>query len=348
MARHPFVGRHIATKEVLYRASRMRTVWIHRGAYKRLYGAHLKHSHYVHHAAGMACFIAKITFTGVAGNKTLEDERLALWPPNESEHALRWDPQTGDILFLTGFDWRYLSNGGYDSLPNPRINLIQGVQHAEAGTEQFEYLALKAVRICVSQEVADAICATGRVNGPVITIPNGIDAPFITSKSTRSPVTIAGYKDPKLAQALADRLTAMGIENRGLTEFIPRGSFLSLLSHSRVAVCLPKAKEGFYLPALEAMGLGCMVVTVDCIGNRGFCFNERNCLIAERNVDSLAETASRALNAGIMKRWWMHRKAIFTARRHSLSKEQRQFHWVLKDIDRLWASTVCRQHKLDR
>ena len=274
----------------------MRTVWFHRRAYKRLYGAHLKHSHYVRHTTEMAGFVAKITFTGVAGNNTLEDERLALWPPNEFEHAARWDPQTGDILFLTGFDWRYLSNDGYHSLPNPRICLIQELP--EASNELCEYLALKAVRICVSQEVADAICATGRVNGPVMTIPNGIEAPFITSKSTRLPVTIVGYKDPKLAQTLANRLTAMGVENHCLTEFIPRESFLSLLSDSRVVVCLPKAKEGFYLSALEAMGLGCMVVTVDCMGNRSFCFNERNCLIAERNVDSLAEATSRALNAG--------------------------------------------------
>ena len=318
----------------------MRTVWFHRGEYKRLYGGHLKHSHYVRHTADMAGFVAKITFTGAADNDALECERLALWPPNEFGHAARWDPQTGDILFLAGLDWRYLSKGGYDSLPNPRINLIQGVRHAEAGTELYEYLALKAVRICVSQQVADAICATGRVNGPVIAISNGIEALSITSKSTRLPVTIVGYKDPELAQALANRLTVMGIENRSLTEFIPRESFLSLLSHSRVAVCLPKAKEGFYLPALEAMGFGCMVVTVDCIGNRSFCINERNCLIADRNVDSLAEATLRALNSRIMKRWRMHRKATFTARQHSLSKERRQFHLVLHDIDRLWASTT--------
>ena len=334
MARHPLcrAPTHLGHTS-------MRTVWFHRGAYKRLYGAHLKHAHYVRHAAYMAGFVAKITFTGAAGNDTLEGERLALWPPHEFAHTARWDPQTGDILFLTGLDWRYLSNAGYHNLPNPRINLIQGVQHADAGTEQYEYLAYKAVRICVSQEVADAICATGRVNGPVITIPNGIEAPFITSKPARLPVTIAGYKDPELAQALANRLAAMGVENHCLTEFIPRGSFLSLLSRSQVVVCLPKAKEGFYLPALEAMGLGCMVVTVDCIGNRSFCFNERNCLIAERNADSLAEATSRALNTGIMKRWRMRRKAISTTRQHPLSKERRQFHRVLKDIDRLWTST---------
>ena len=102
----------------------MRTVWFHRGAYRRLYGAHLKHAHYVRHTADAAGFVAKITFTGAAGNHMLEAERLDLWPPNESEHTARWAPQAGDILFLVGFDWRYLSDGGYDGLPNPRINLI--------------------------------------------------------------------------------------------------------------------------------------------------------------------------------------------------------------------------------
>ena len=318
----------------------MRTVWFHRGEYKRLYGGHLKHSHYVRHTANTAGFVAKITFTGIAGNNALERERLALWPPEKFGHAARWDPQSDDVLFLAGLDWRYLSSGGYQSLPNPRINLVQGVRHAEAGTELYEYLALKAVRICVSQEVADAICATGRVNGPVIAISNGIEALSVPSRPTRLAVAIVGYKDPKLAQALADRLAAMGIEHRCLTEFIPRESLLSLLSHSRVAVCLPRAEEGFYMPPLEAMSIGCLVVTVDCVGNRGFCLNEHNCLIADRNVESLSEATLRALNIGRIKRWRIHRKATSTARQHSLSKERRRFQSVLRDIDGLWASTT--------
>ena len=318
----------------------MRTVWFHRGEYKRLYGGHLKHSHYVRHTADLADFVPKITFTGKAGNDALERERLALWPPGEFGHAGHWDPQPGDILFLAGLDWRYLSDDRFDGLSCPRINLVQGVRHAEADTELYEYLALKAVRICVSQEVADAICATGRVNGPVIAIPNGIETLSITPTSKRLPVTISGYKDPELAKALANRLSDKGIENRCLADFIPRESFLGLLSQSRVAVCLPRAEEGFYMPALEAMGFGCMVVTVDCVGNRGFCLDGRNCFIADRNLDALAEATLRALNTGTVTRWRMRRKATATARRRSLSKERKRFHAVLDDIDRLWASAT--------
>ena len=316
----------------------MRTVWFHRGEYKRLYGGHLKHSHYVGHAASMPSHIAKVTFTGQAGNSALERERLALWPPVESGHTTSWQPQSGDVLFLAGLDWRYLSAGGYGSLPNPRINLVQGVRHAEPGTELYDYLAHKAVRICVSREVADAICATGQVNGPVIAIPNGIDTRMQPSRYKHWPVTIVGYKDPELAYALAAHLADMRIEHRTISEFMPRESFLDLLGSSRVAVCLPKVKEGFYLPALEAMGLGCTVVTVDCIGNRGFCIHEDNCLIADRTVRSLSATAVRALNLSKAKRWRMRRRAASTVRKHSLRVERKRFHSVLRDIDRLWVS----------
>ena len=70
---------------------------------------------------------------------------------------------------LAGVDWRYLAESGLESLPNPRINLIQGVRHAHEGTEFHRYLAHRAIRVCVSREVADAISATERVEGPILT-----------------------------------------------------------------------------------------------------------------------------------------------------------------------------------
>ena len=76
------------------------------------------------------------------------------------------DPGRADILFLAGLDWRYLIDNGFDALPNPRINLIQHVRHAHEGTELHGYLRQRAVRICVSEEVAQALYATGQVNGP--------------------------------------------------------------------------------------------------------------------------------------------------------------------------------------
>ena len=261
--------------------------------------------------------------------------------------AERWEPAGRDVLFLAGVDWRYLPGNGLETLANPRINLIQGVRHANEGTELFRYLSERAVRICVSQEVADAISATGRTNGPVLTIPNGIDVALFEAvgkgspagfDERRRPVTIVGYKRPELARTLSERLDAANIEHLLVCEFLDRSAFLALFGESRIVVCLPKEQEGFYLPALEAMASGCLVVTLDCIGNRGFCRHDENCLIAGHDPESLFRATKRALAMAVPERERMHRRAGDTVAEHSLKVERQRFHAILGDIDRLWSA----------
>ena len=111
-----------------------------------------------------------------------------------------------------------------------------------------------------------------------------------------------------------------------------------MLGESRIAVCLPHAEEGFYLPALEAMALGCLVVTLDCIGNRGFCLHEESCLIADHNAESLLQATRRALAMSGSERHRMHRRARDIAAAHSLEAERLRFHAILGDIDHLWSA----------
>ena len=56
-----------------------------------------------------------------------------------------------------------------------------------------------------------------------------------------------------------------------LTEHVPRDEFLDAMRRARVTLFLPNEEEGFYLPALEGMALGTIVVCPDCVGNRSFC-----------------------------------------------------------------------------
>ena len=324
---------------------RTRQVWFYR-AYVRLYGGHLKHAHYFDHVLRMPGFAPRITFSVEPSNESQAHERRRLWPAGDGVVAERWEPADRDVLFLAGVDWRYLTENGLEALANPRINLVQSVRHARQDTELFRYLTERAIRICVSQEVADAISATGRTNGPVLTIPNGIDvAPFDSAEGgapagfeTRPhSVAIAGYKCPDLARSLSGKLAMQGIEHRLVTEFLGRDAFLGLFAGSRIAVCLPFPDEGFYLPALEAMASGCLVVTLDCIGNRGFCRHDDNCLVAERSPQSLFRMTNRALAMSALERRRMHRRARDTAAEHSLEVERVRFHAVLGDVDRLWA-----------
>ena len=313
-----------------------RTVWFHR-EYRRFTGGHVKHAHYFDHVRRAQDFEPRMTFSCAPATPVLAEERRRLWFA-ETEHVPDWRPTPRDILFVAGTDWRYLDARGLESDGNPCINLVQHVRHAHATTELYGYLTRRAVRICVSEEVADAIGSTGRVNGPVLTIPNGIDMPAFQRRGAapRSRgVVIVGYKNAAVARALSARLTARGIGHEMVRDFLDRDAFLDLLGDTETAICLPRAEEGFYLPALEAMAAGCTVVTMDCIGNRGFCRHGENCLIGH-NAQSLAHAVEWARDMPAETRRLMHVHADETVTAHALSIERARFHAVLDEIDRLW------------
>ena len=320
-----------------------RTVWFHR-QYERLTGGHVKHAHYYDHVARLPGHDRRILFGAKPQADRLAREQASLWPTASAERVEKWRPGTRDILFLAGTDWRYVARAGLDGVANPRINLIQHVRHAHVGTELHGFLDQRAVRICVSDEVARAIQATGRVNGPVFTIPNGTEcgaSPVdcrgsVGFEERPETVAIVGYKRQDLAAALSNLLNDAGVAHITLDGFINRDAFLGLLERTRVAVCLPRSEEGFYLPALEAMAKGCTVVTLDCVGNRGFCRNGHNCFVAEDDPAELARATLAAVGLPLTDRHDMHVHAAATVDAHSLQAERLRFHELLLDIDRIW------------
>ena len=319
------------------------TVWFHRH-FLRLSGGHLKHAHYFDHVRRLPGYVPRISFSAESGASPHPDQHR-LWPPRKRAYAERWRPSREDVLFLAGLDWRYLIDNGLDALPNPRINLIQGLSHARDGVELSSYLKQRAVRICVSEAVAEALSATGQVNGPVFTIANGMHTPPAIAlhrlaadllPRRRRSVIVVGYKRPDLANALSEHLTDAKVPHHLLLNFLPRQQFLAALAGAEVTVCLPNAEEGFYLPALEAMASGSVVVTLDCIGNRSFCHNERNCFIAPAEPHTLTAATIRALALYPKLRRALRRQADETVRQHSLAGERQAFHEILGNIRSIW------------
>ncbi len=325
-----------------------RTIWFHR-AFKAVTGGEIKHSHYFGHARRMPGFETRIAFTGGPLNEALAAERRRLWPVGRIDGAAAWTPASDDVLFLAGTDWRYLDAMALDGTDRPRINLVQHVRHADPDTELWSYLPRRAIRICVSAEVADAVARTGRPRGPVIAIPNATELPPWdwdqaggggAWEGRRRPVAIVGYKRPELAASLSERLRRDGVEHEILTGVRERGSFLAYLAETRVAVCLPDPTEGFYLPALEAMACGCVVVTLDAVGNRGFCRDGENCVVAEQDPDSLARAVGHAFWRPEDARAGLLAGGTETVAAHALHVERSRFHAVLRDVDELWAEAV--------
>lgn len=74
--------------------------------------------------------------------------------------------------------------------------------------------------------------------------------------------------------------------------------------------------EGFCLPVLEAMASGCPVITTDSHGNRDFCFDEKNCLVVEKdNEKELQQKMERLLNDRKLQEK-LQKKGYETARKY--------------------------------
>ena len=249
-----------------------------------------------------------------------------------------------DMVFVSGTDWRrVIPEEERPAYAKPVINLVQHVKHACENDTLGRQMLLrhKAIRICVSAEVERAILATGRVRGPVYTIPDAIDVAEVERLAGSGPrdieVLVAANKQPALGGAVAAALRGAGHAVHLADTRIPRAELIGLMGRARTSVLIPNPKEGFYLPAVEGMAAGTLVVCPDCIGNRSFCLDGRNCLrppYEEGAIVAAAERAARDEDA----RAAMIAAARETARAHDLAGERRAFLEILDHAEELWAA----------
>ena len=122
-----------------------------------------------------------------------------------------------------------------------------------------------------------------------------------------------------------------------LTKLLPRAEFLQKLARARRAVLLPRATEGFYLPALEAMALGALVICPDCVGNRSFCQPGQTAVVPESREPAALWAAvwtARSLSDSEVSALLANARAV--AGQHGLAQERAAFHQVLASIPALW------------
>ena len=303
-----------------------RTMLFHR-AFHGYSGGHGKVWDYFRHVDAHHAWKARIHFTpdSVAdGNPWLEAGE-----PVQPD----WRPEDAQALFLAGMDWQRHPR---DLLDKPVINLIQGVRHADQSLPLRDFLNRPAIRVCVSEPVAEAIMATGLVRGPVIVIDAGIDVgigPPLPERQTD--IFIAAQKQAALGSALAERLRSAGISVDCVSDWLPRTEFLGRMKQARIAIALPLAREGFFLPGLEAMASGCAVVMPDAIGNRAYAVDGYNALMPCMAVDEVVAAASALLKeAGTMQA--LANAGICTAAAHDLPRERAALHRILDDLQPLW------------
>lgn len=243
-----------------------------------------------------------------------------------------WQPESADVLFLAGMDWQAVPSA--PDLPQV-VNLISHVRHvvADPALPLREFLSRRAQRICLSQPIADAILATGEVNGPVSVVPAAIDLPTIPVRPLEQrerSILILATKQRALGTALHQALQRINIGSRLVLDDLPLAEYFAAVAASRQVLCLPHAAEGFYLPGLEAMGLGAPVVVPDCVGNRAYAVDGVNCLMPALEYGALLQASVALWNDTALAQRLLEAGEA-TAAAHVPEREREAFEMIIKE-----------------
>lgn len=315
--------------------SNPRGLLLFRRHFRCLTGGHLKVLHYLQHAEGSQAYRPGVHL--VPGSRRGRENPFGGDP---AKIVRAWRPREAAALFVAGLDWEAVPA----DLRIPVVNLVQHVRHADPGDPRHGFLVRRAVRICVSPEVADAIQATGLVNGPVVTIPNGIDVVDHVPDGDVSNalgerhtgLLVAGWKEPERTRRVAALLRGRGAAPEVIDRQIPRGEFLRRLAAAGTVVLLPHSREGCFLPALEAFALGCLVVCPDCVGNRGFCRDGDTCLVPPGDPEAIAAAGLAAMALPAPDRSRIVERARTEVAARDLTAERRAFLTLLDDLPSAW------------
>jgi hypothetical protein len=310
--------------------SASRTVLFHRN-YRAFTGGHLKVWHYFNHVRASEGFNPRIYFTP-------RSRRGASNPWCRSNEIVpTWAPGDADVLFLAGMDWKALPTESRDDSSVPIINFVQGFRHAEPTDPRYEFLRHRAIRICVSPKIEEALRGIEAVNGPLLHIPMGLDQTDLPlPRHPENDILIAAVKAPRLGRKLRSRLHRPGRRIVLLTKALPRAEYLRQVANSRVALFLPLPYEGCYMPPLEAMAMRRVVICPDDTSCEIYSTHGHDIVSPAYTIEAITEAAEAALAMSDAAATSMADHAVETAAGYTIEREREAFGDVLGDVDALW------------
>ncbi len=130
---------------------------------------------------------------------------------------------------------------------------------------------------------------------------------------------------------VGDRVAGMmtrdaGFKFRAIREPVGWGDLRDLYHWADIFLATPLIEEGFYLPGLEAMAAGALVISSDAGGNRAYCEFGQNCVEAGfDDAESYAEALKKLRSADVEVLERLREAGYETVGRHTLEREQEQF-----------------------
>ncbi len=224
------------------------------------------------------------------------------------------------------------------------VCIVQNVRWANPnwiGGYAVRLLSRPMARIMTNDVVLEAVKPYLNETSMTEVIDLGHDAAFFAKKRSggfgpRVKVAYTAWKSD-VGDRVAREVRDPAFEFRAIRNPVGWDELRELYHWADVFLATPLVEEGFYLPGLEAMAAGAVVLSPDAGGNRAYCEFGQNCLRVELDDPaSYVEVLSslKATDPSQIER--LRRRGYETTGRHTLSREGELFGRFLERLtDRL-------------
>lgn len=213
------------------------------------------------------------------------------------------------------------------------IQIVQNVRWANpsfTGGYAVRVLSRPMARIMTNDIVLEAVKPYLNQTSLTEVIQLGHDAAFFAKNRTGgldSPLKIA-YTTWKsgVGDEVASLLSGPDFQFEAIRQPADWEELRKLYHWADVFLATPFAEEGFYMPGLEAMSAGAVVISPDAGGNRAYCDFGKNCLPVELDdaqgyvavLKSLKSESTEEINR-------LRHEGYETIKRHTLEHERERF-----------------------
>lgn len=290
--------------------------------YEKYTGGHKKFYDYLNHTKAIEGVKCKLF---VQNDCKVMPGLFSDIPDVQYQHE--YNPNTCNVVFLAGMDWQYY-------LPHRRsedviVNLVQHVRHGDNTHPLFNFLQYKALRLCVSEAVKDAIAPYA--NGRCVIVPIGHDIPYLQLDKEYD-LYILAKKNVNFGKAIAKWAESKGLAYKLHDCLVSKEEVSVAMAKSRVSLVLPNPTEGFFLPGIEAMALSDRAVVPDCIANREYCLENTNAIMCDYSIETVRMTISRSLElleTSMQQHQKLRGEAL--ARSYTITKEREIYHQLIRE-----------------